>query len=494
MRALIALFALMCLASPAFGGPISSYPVVQPTGPELTLGTQSGVTVNMTAQSIANLAATSGAALPHAFNNSALSALAHTAYPVVVRDGFAVAGDSPTLVYTPNNAACSLNAGAGDGGSQVPTSDGKCWLASFPSLLDIRFWGAKADGTSSITPAFNAAMAYCVAQRNFVIGGSEAPGCTVYIPAGYFTVAATLHLAPNVSIRADPGALIQLAAGVPSATALLDGQYVAGCSTAFDCAMNDQWIEGGTWDCNSVTNAVGFYFPFIQRHFHVHNWHMRNCINGGGYVLIGNAGVIVQNNGLWMDGFVFENSTSGPTTATSNYGISLTGTGLLDSYFTNGMIEDTASPITVNESFNLHFTNVHVWNATVCMNEGFHFVGTSNGQDFLDNDVIDGPLCNATSAYGFDHGGPYIVHALRYDAGAMPGLPGTGTYAMFVGSGVTGTNTGMQLNGSGGVVILGDYSNTTVATWTTIGEVVANTTSSLAACSALPSVGACNIK
>lgn len=75
-------------------------------------------------------------------NNTALSALPHTIAAAVTRLGFAAAGDGPALVYLPSASPCSLNSGAGDGGSQVPTSDGGCWLANFVGPPDARTWGA----------------------------------------------------------------------------------------------------------------------------------------------------------------------------------------------------------------------------------------------------------------------------------------------------------------------------------------------------------------
>jgi hypothetical protein len=76
-------------------------------------------------------------------NVSTEAALAATPseYHTAVRTGFAAVGDSPPLAYSAMTSPCTLNAGAGDGASQVPTSDGGCWLAQFPAALDARWWG-----------------------------------------------------------------------------------------------------------------------------------------------------------------------------------------------------------------------------------------------------------------------------------------------------------------------------------------------------------------
>jgi hypothetical protein len=80
----------------------------------------------------------------HIATKAALAATASTDYPNGVwRDDYSAGFGAPPLFYKPSNSACSLNAGAGDGGSQVQSADGKCWLAVFPAgPLDARWWGA----------------------------------------------------------------------------------------------------------------------------------------------------------------------------------------------------------------------------------------------------------------------------------------------------------------------------------------------------------------
>jgi hypothetical protein len=90
-------------------------------------------------------------------NNTQLTALP-SGVSVATRLGYETAGDAPPVLYTRSNSACSLNAGAGDGGGQVSTSDGKCWIATFPATgADGRAWGVLpgTDVTARLQAAIN---------------------------------------------------------------------------------------------------------------------------------------------------------------------------------------------------------------------------------------------------------------------------------------------------------------------------------------------------
>jgi len=91
-------------------------------------------------------------------NNTQLTALP-SSISAAIRLGFAVAGDAPPVLYTRSNSACSLNAGAGDGGSQVPTSDGKCWIATLGNVANLSVWGADKTGAASVDSKLAAAIA-----------------------------------------------------------------------------------------------------------------------------------------------------------------------------------------------------------------------------------------------------------------------------------------------------------------------------------------------
>lgn len=124
---------------------------------------------------------------PHLATNAALTASASTACPLGVwRDDYASGNGAPPLFYTPSGSACSLNAGAGDNGWQVPSSDNKCWVAHFPSSgADVREWGAKSDGVTDDHAAIAAADAAATSLNIPVVfaGGTFYTGTSTLIPS-----------------------------------------------------------------------------------------------------------------------------------------------------------------------------------------------------------------------------------------------------------------------------------------------------------------------
>lgn len=118
-------------------------------------------------------------------SNATLRNIPSYATSAVMRLGFATPGDADPLVFLSSTTACSLNGGDGDGGSQVKSLDGKCWIADFPAVgADVRQWGAKPDavpgaigaactgisGTDN-TAAIQAAINYSFATGARVVAG-----------------------------------------------------------------------------------------------------------------------------------------------------------------------------------------------------------------------------------------------------------------------------------------------------------------------------------
>jgi hypothetical protein len=81
----------------------------------------------------------------HVPSNTGLEGISSNSVNFVVRDGYAAVGDAPALEFVPSNSSCPIS--GGDGGSQIPSADGKCWIASFAAWgADAREWGYRPDG------------------------------------------------------------------------------------------------------------------------------------------------------------------------------------------------------------------------------------------------------------------------------------------------------------------------------------------------------------
>jgi hypothetical protein len=108
--------------------------------------------------SMAGYAAESPRSVPQTAALRALDPLAPGA--VVYRAGYYAPGDGGGAFYTFSTSACSLNSGAGDGGSQVEARGGGCWLLSPSAGADPRAWGAQCGARADATAAYQAAVDY----------------------------------------------------------------------------------------------------------------------------------------------------------------------------------------------------------------------------------------------------------------------------------------------------------------------------------------------
>ncbi|MGX7709137.1 hypothetical protein ACS5PV_30330, partial [Methylobacterium sp. Gmos1] len=98
----------------------------------------------------------------------------------VLRDGYATPGDGGQASYTFSSSPCSLNSGAGDGGSQVPRTVGGCWLADLDSQgpVSVLLWGAIADSPGKTGVGTDVAP-----RLQFALNWSVATGRAVTMPA-----------------------------------------------------------------------------------------------------------------------------------------------------------------------------------------------------------------------------------------------------------------------------------------------------------------------
>lgn len=226
--------------------------------------------------------------LAHTSTLTTLSNLSTLSYGWVIRDSYAVAGDASPVTYYAGAAACSLGAGVGDGGSQVSSSNGKCWLAIFPaSGVDIAEWGAKCDGSTNdvadIQLALNWASANgpsvlvrrsgasnCVVSSSLTVGGGvslsgngNGPGVGGFA-AGAINLNPMFHITGN-SVKISNLYINALAAGTNTSGAVIRTDNVAqtiirdttihGPCTAIDISGNSPVVDNIYIDSAQTTSC-----------------------------------------------------------------------------------------------------------------------------------------------------------------------------------------------------------------------------------------------
>lgn len=229
----------------------------------------------------------------HVPNNVALRALPSTAREAV-RDSFDRAGDAPPQLYSASDHACRLNAGQGDGGFEVRSADGKCWLIEQQASYDIRQWGA--------SPAKSAASNSAALERIFADSGSR----QFTIPAGVFNIACRSRLRAASSISL-------LGAGAGRSVLRLERQCPALDHAIMEwTSKSDVRISGWTLDLNDsrfakLNNVMQFQayagdaHGLRIDHFEIANGNTLSLLIGvaaaGGFTY---SGVVIDNNRLQM--------------------------------------------------------------------------------------------------------------------------------------------------------------------------------------------------
>jgi hypothetical protein len=119
--------------------------------------------------------------LPNVAGTAAMTALAHTFAALIVREDYELGYGAPPQFFASSASPCSLNSGAGDGGSQVPTNDGGCWLAQFGPEVDWREWGNITTATDN-RATFQAALdaTFNAARKLSLCGAGSFKTSTVY--------------------------------------------------------------------------------------------------------------------------------------------------------------------------------------------------------------------------------------------------------------------------------------------------------------------------
>jgi len=120
---------------------------------------RSGAVVPNSGDIIGALGYTPAAFVP---STATLEALSASVGEVVSKTGYTTAGDMPPAAYIYASAACTLNSGSGDGGSQIPANAGGCWNILPGQKYDPRQWGAVtgSTGTADQSAPINAWLTY----------------------------------------------------------------------------------------------------------------------------------------------------------------------------------------------------------------------------------------------------------------------------------------------------------------------------------------------
>lgn len=113
-----------------------------------------------------------------AFTNLELTALAGRLSSTALRCGIVFAGDVPCLLFRSSGSPCTIE--GGDLGSQVPSADGRCWMAVHRDRIDARQFGALPNATDAAPYVQKAVMAACA------LGTQLSSGAEVFLGQGSF--------------------------------------------------------------------------------------------------------------------------------------------------------------------------------------------------------------------------------------------------------------------------------------------------------------------
>ena len=315
------------------------------------------------------VAATNGA-LPHVSNNASLKlAVGSASLPMMVRDSFANQGDGGEAVYGWSSSPCSLNAGAGDDGSQVKGPSSTCWLLLPPANgVDVTIFGVDMTGAApptTTTSEFNNAFNYGgrLTMRPGTININGAVTCT--------TLGTTLV-----------GSGFNTIVNLTNATA--DGfvSNTSGC-------IYDSFRMTGAQTAGSMIHETDSAYVVVSR-LYMYGWF--TAINVGGA-----ASAVGQRV---KDCYLFSPQSTSSTGLLINTGA---GYGSVDFVADNVLISGAGGPgVLINNGGDLHLNHVSV----IGMTTGLKVAPTANqaiqyldvGDSLFDSNTANGVLFYPTGS------------------------------------------------------------------------------------------------
>jgi hypothetical protein len=238
--------------------------------------------------------------------NAALRALPSTQYLSVIRLGFSSPGDGGRATYIPSGAACSLNRGNGDEGSQVRSADGNCWLADFgESPASVKVFGAVGDGSvNDVTP-----LQYCLAF-------SVARHVACRVPAGA-TLAADDVVVPSGATLIGDGSRLSTIRRIDSSGT---GNGVLHCNGCSNVVISDLGIDGNKNNetvASSIIYFTGYSSVTIMRAS------IHNAKGGNGIWLDNSSDRSMSGLSTVADALLYQNDASGILVTTVAYNLRL---------------------------------------------------------------------------------------------------------------------------------------------------------------------------
>lgn len=386
-------------------------------------------------------ATTSASYVPAVNNNAALSALPHTFSPIVMRLGYATPGDSPVVFYIASASAPTINSGAGDGGSQIPSSDGGSWQLSYPpSGLTPKIWGAAGNATTDDSAPIKAMFAYLTllsTAANFEFISQF----TVELCGATFATSTPLVLPSYTVLRNGQFKGLAGSNWITSAAVTLNGisstVTFSSAGTAILQANNPGFLtlENIGIDCNRIANCQGFLGASGENYNNLlDNVTIRHWKSGGNGMIFAN-GYAAEVRTPNINQFVFGDAEYG---AYANYsGIGLGFFETFDSIIRGGNFSDTGLPIFVDPgSTALTFDGCHPYQSVSSITTdppGFLYLGYDCliSNTYLDKCVILMPI------------------AASYTNSSTPQVQITGTQALWQAGGGSPTITAwIQFNTS----------------------------------------------